>query len=310
MSGSAFGAMRILPYGTGLVLSTLALLTGCGAGSGDEKAAAEKAALDAAATALVEPVGLISAYRPHLAPPDDKVKYAPKNHADLDRAMGAAANEIRHAANAARQAVERAGAAGTKDLETALKGVTAVCMDTQEHEVVAKCATAVTALDSALEKAEAARTAAGASKKIPRLAPDSITEAAKKSLNSFLKAKGSGPAEAAFLAKRADPGALSADVIGACQAAASEAEATQAQFEKAEEPIRLVAVTHKMMLDVQCGKLSAAETLRKDLGDCKKKAKTPECKVVCGKAKTVVDDGIPAATFEPFVKEYAEICKE
>lgn len=288
----------------------LAFAAGCGPSEAEQKAEAEKKALDAAASSLVEPVGLISAYRPHLAPPDDKAPYFPKRHADLDRAMGAAANEIRHAANAARQNLERAGAAGTKDLETALKNVTAVCTDTQEAEVVAKCATAVTALEAALKKAEEARTAAGAATKIPQLAQDSITAEAKKSLDRLLRAKGSGKAEAEYVKKRADPSALSAEVISACQAAAAEAEETQRQLERADEPIRLVAVTHKMMLDTQCSKLGQAETLRKEVGDCKKNPKTSECKISCGKSKNLIDDGLPAATFEPFAKEYTEICKE
>jgi hypothetical protein len=297
-------------------LSALSLLLfqavtpGCGPSDAEKKAEAEKKALDAAFTSIVEPVGLISAYRPHLAPPDDTVKYAPKRHADLDRAMGAAANEIRHAANAARQNVERAGAGGTKNLEAALKGVTAVCMDTQEPEVVAKCENAVKALDVALDQAEATRTAAGASVKVPRIAPTSITADAKKAVDSFLRARGSGPSEAEFVKKRADPAAAVSDVIAACESAASEAEATQKQFERAEEPIRLVAVTHKMALDSQCSKLKAADTLRKEVGECKKKAKSSECKISCGKAKVMIDDGLPAATFEPLAKEYAEICKE
>jgi hypothetical protein len=288
----------------------LVLTAGCGPSEAEQKAAAEKKALDAAAASIVEQIGLISAYRPHLAPPDDTVKYFPKRHADLDRAMGAAANEIRHAANAARQNLERAGAAGTKDLEAAFKAVTAVCMDTQETEVVAKCATAVTALDAALEKAEAARTAAGAATKIPRLGPDAITAEAKKALGVLLRAKGTGASEAEYVKKRADPGAISGEVISACQTAASEAEETQKQLERVDEPIRLVAVTHKMALDSQCSKLGAAENLRKEVGDCKKKAKSTECKIACGKAKVMIEDGLPAATFEPFAKEYAEICEK
>lgn len=294
-----------------LLLSlALPLAAGCGGQGADPKVEAEKKALDAAAAALVEPVGLISGYRPYLAPPDDKDRYAPKRHADLDRAMGAAANEIRHAANAARQNVERAGATGTKDLEAALKGVTGVCKDSQEAEEVAKCAAAVTALDGALQKAEAARAAAGASKPVPRIAPESVTADAKKAVDSFLRARGSGPAEKAFVAKRSEATASTGDVISACQAAASEAEETQRQFERADEPIRLVAVTHKMALDSQCNRMSGAETLRKEVGDCKKNAKTPECKVTCGKAKALVEEGMPAAAFEPFEKEYKEICEK
>lgn len=289
----------------------LLLGAGCGSkGSGDEKAEAEKKAFEAAAAALVQPVGLISAFRPHLAPPDDKVKYAPRRHNDLDRANTAAANEIRHAANSARQNVERAGAAGTKDLEAALTAVTVACTEASETEKVAKCAEAVTALDGALAKADAARTAAGAQTKIPRVAPESITEEAKKGVAPLLKAMGPGPAEQAYIAKRADTAATAADLISLCQAAGSEAEGTQKAFERADEPIRLVAVTHKMAVDSQCGKLSAAEGLRKDLGDCKKKAKSPECKVVCGKVKAMIDEGLPAATFEPIATDYPGICEK
>ncbi|MFO0590227.1 MAG: hypothetical protein U0441_21975 [Polyangiaceae bacterium] len=284
---------------------------GCGnKGSGDEKAEAEKKALDAAAAALVEPVGVISAYSPFLTPPDFAAKYMPSKHNDSDRAMAAAANEIRHAANGAAQNVERANAAGTKDIEAALKGVAVACADAVEPEALAKCKDAVKALDDALVKGEAARTAAGATTKIPRVEEASITENSKKAIAGFLKAKGPGPAETAFITKRTDAAASAADVIAACQSAASEAEATQRQFEKADEPIRLVAVTHKMAIDSQCNRLSTAEGLRKDVADCKKKAKSTECKVTCGKAKNMLDDGLPAATFEPLAKDYAAICEK
>ena len=295
-----------------LALSALAIfgLACSGKGSGDEKAEAEKKAFDAAAAALAEPVGIIAAYQPYLSPPDFSAKYMPTRHNDSDRAMAAAANEVRHAANAAVQNVERAGAAGTKDLETALKNVAVACADATEAEAIAKCAASVKALDEALGKAEAARTAAGASTKIPRLAADAVTPTAKKSLDNFLKAKGPGVAESAYIQKRGDAAASAADVISACQAAAAEAEGTQRAFEKAEEPIRLVAVTHKMAVDSQCNRLSTAEGLRKDVTDCKKKAKSPECKVACGKAKNLLDEGLPAATFEPLAKDYAAICEK
>jgi hypothetical protein len=290
---------------------TLALGAGCGnKGSGDAAAAAEAKAFDAAAAVLVQPVALISAYRPHLTAPDDSQKYFPKRHSHLDRALTAAANEIRHAANGASQNVERAGAAGTKELETALKAVAGACAEAQEPEAFTKCNVSLTALDAALAKADTARVAAGASTKIPRIAPESVTEEAKKAMAGFLKVKGPNPAEAALMAKRADPAASTADVITACQAAADEADAISKQFEKAEEPLRLVAVTHKMSADSQCGQLTAAETLRKELGDCKKKAKSSECKIVCAKTKGIIDDGLPAASFEPMTKEYAAICEK
>lgn len=288
----------------------LALGLGCGNKGGDEKAEAEKKAFDAAAAVLVQPVALISGYRPHLTPPDDTQKYFQKRHSDLDRALTTAANEIRHAANGASQNVERAGAAGTKELEAALKAVAVACADAADPEALTKCSGAVTALDAALVKADAARAAAGAATKIPRIAPESVTAEAKKAMTPFLTVKGPSPIEAAYYAKRTEVGASSADVISACQAAAAEVETMAGKFEKAEEPIRLVAVTHKMSIDSQCGKLGATEALRKDLNDCKKKAKTPECKAVCGKAKVILDDGLPAAAFEPMTKEYAAICEK
>ena len=117
---------------TAAALAVLAT-AGCGnKGSGDEKAEAEKKAFDAAAAVLVEPIGIISAYHPYLTPPDFSAKYMPSRHNDNDRAMAAAANEIRHAANGANQNVERAGAAGTKDIEAGLKGVAVACADATE----------------------------------------------------------------------------------------------------------------------------------------------------------------------------------
>lgn len=290
--------------------ATVALGVGCG-NKGDEKAEAEKKAFEAAAGVLVEPVGLISGYRPHLIPPDEtKDKYAPKRHNDLDRAMAAAANEIRHAANGASQNVERQGAAGTKELEAALKAVAVACADATEMDAIAKCNTTVGALDGALIKADAARAAAGATTKIPHIAPESVTEGTKKAIAGFLKAKGPSPTEAAFIAKRSDPNAAVADLISACQAAGTEAEGTQKQMERAEEMVRLVAVTHKMAIDSQCNRLSSAEGLRKEIGDCKKKAKSAECKITCGKAKGLIDDGLPAAAFDPMGKEYAAVCEK
>src|SRR5262245_19917023 len=122
-----------------------------GGGSGDEKAAAEKKAFDDAAAALVGPVGLISAYRPHLVEPDSKVKYYVRRN-DVDRALFAAANEIRHAANSARQNVERTGGEGTKDLVAALTAVTVACTEANDPEAFAKCDKSVAALDAALQK--------------------------------------------------------------------------------------------------------------------------------------------------------------
>jgi hypothetical protein len=63
-------------------------------------------------------------------------------------------------------------------------------------------------------------------------------------------------------------------------------------------------------MDSQCRRIGEIEALGKDLAGCRKKAKSTECKVICGKARIWVDDGFPAAAFAPIAKDFADICKE
>ncbi|MCC6559286.1 MAG: hypothetical protein IT372_40705 [Polyangiaceae bacterium] len=300
---------RIQRIGLGAAVFCLALGgAGCGGKEeGNDPAAAAKKAYEAAGAELKKAVGIISAYQPHLGPQDSKDKYAPKRRADLDRAATYAADEIRHAANIARQRLERSGDA-IKDLVGALRAVSKACADAADQPAVEKCAAAVKALDEVIQKTDAASAAAGAGVKLPRVAPDSITDEAKKSLATFMKVRGPGPAEAAYIEKRADEKIAVADLISACQAAAEEAGATQSAFEKADEPLRLIGVTHKMSVDSQCNGLNGTDALRKDLEGCRKKAKSSECAIVCGKAKNILDEGVPAAAFTPLEKDYADIC--
>ena len=281
---------------------------GCKEAADTGGAEAEKKAQAEAIADLKEPVALISAYKPHLKQPDGKDKFAPKRSSDTEKATVCAANEIRHAANGVKQKIERRGAASTKELEVALRDVSVACADASEVAAVDKCTASIDALDAALKKIGDTSAAAGVAGKFPRVAPESITDAAKKSLAPFLKAKGESAAEVDYLKKRADPAVAVGDLIAACQAAAGEAETVAKQYEKADEPIRLIAVTHKMSVDSQCNALNAAEGLRKELGDCRKKAKTTECKIICSKVKAIVDDGVRAAAFTPLEKEHAEIC--
>lgn len=290
---------------------TVAAALGCKGGSETEaQAAAEKKALEAAATEVKQPVGVIAAYLPHLRQPARKEKYAPKRGSDVEKATLYAANEIRYAANGAKQKIERNSAASTKDLIAALQTIAGACAEASDDEKLEKCAAAVGALDAALQKTEAAGAAAGVTTKYPRVAPEAITEEAKKAIAPFLKARGPGAAETAYQAKRSDAAVSMSDVISACQAAADETDGVSRAYEKADEPIRIIAVTHKMSVDSQCNGLKAAEAIHKDVNDCRKKAKSSECKIVCAKAKTVLDDGIPAAAFAPLEKDYAEICAE
>jgi hypothetical protein len=166
----------------------------------------------------------------------------------------------------------------------------------------------VVALDAALGKASAALTAAGSAAKFRRIAPDAITDEAKKAIAPFLRALGPGPTEQAYFAKRSDEKASFDDVSSACQAAADEAAKVGAAFEHADEPLRLVAVTHKLSLDSQCRVLNETDGQRKDLADCKKKAKSTECKVVCSKVRTRIEEGLPAAVFANMEQDANKIC--
>jgi hypothetical protein len=294
----------------------IALFASAGCNGGpkvDTEAETNKKALEAAPAVLKEPVALIASYMSYmqLSDAEKNDKYAPKRHNDAERVWLHAANEIRFSANRARQNLTEAPA--TKELLDALRAVTASCADLQDPSGLDKCGTTVTALDAALKKTGEAAAAAGVTAKIPRVAPDAITDDAKKSIASFLRAKGPGSAEKAFVVKRAEAGAAIDDVIQACQAAADETGATYTAFEKAEEPLRVIAVTHKMAVESQCNTLKDTDHVHKEVLECgkkKKKPRTSECNIACGKAKTKLDDGLPSAAFAPMEKDYAEVCPE
>jgi len=280
-------------------------------GGGDDKAAAaeaERKAQEAAATELKEPIALISAYLPYLRPADtSKDRFSPKRRPDEERSTAYTAEEIRHVANSARQSL-KGDSPVIKDIVTALQNVAASCTEANDPTAIDKCSGSIDKLNDTLKKSEGA--SQGGAVKFPRVGPESVTEQAKKGIATFLRAKGPGDATKAYITKRSDPNVTTADLSSACQSAVDEAGSSAMAFEKAEEPIRLIAVTRKMSMESQCGVLTATETLHKDLKDCRKKAKTPDCKAICGKAKVRVDDGVPAAAFLPFEKDYAEICAD
>lgn len=269
-------------------------------------AAAEKAAQEKAAADLKQTVGLIAAYIPYLKPAESTDKYLPKRRPDEDRATTFVGEELRHAANKARQTLS-GDSPVVKDLITALTPITAACADVQDPEAAGKCAAAVQALEEALKKAEGASNGAV---KFPHVAPSSITPEATKAIEPFLRAKGPGPATKTYAEKRGDTKAAFADVASACQAAQDEASDAAAAFEKAAEPLRLIAVTRKMSMESQCALLNATDALRKDINECRKKPKSVECKASCSKAKARVADGIPAAALSPLEKDVADVCKE
>ena len=289
----------------------LGLCAGCQGSDGKGGAAEAKKAHEAAIAEMKQPVALISIYLPHVRQPDAKEPYLPKRRPDWEKASHAASSEVRHAANGAKQKLERVAREATKDLQTALEAIASACTEATEPDKQEACAKSVEALEPALQKADAAAGAAGAGK-YPHVGPEAITEEAKKSIAALLRAKGPGPGEKDYFAKRVDPNATTADVLTACQTAQGEIDAMATAYERADEPIRLVAVTHKMSLDSQCNSLNGVENMRRELEGCKKpgKGKTPECKLTCSKVKAIVEEGVPAAAFVPLKKEFEETCEE
>ena len=249
---------------------------------------------------MKQPVALIAAYAPFAHYPEESDKYAPKHRTDLDKSTLYAANEIRYAANQARQKLQASSANATKDLQSALRAVSEACADATEDEARAKCDGAVKALDVSLGKTAAAAVALGVTAKYPRLAPESITDEAKAAIAPFLKVKGPGANDLAYYGKRRNPKATPAEVIAACQAAQSDAVENATAFDKSEEPFRLIG-TPQISMDARCRRLNEVQAVSLDLGGCRnrKKAKTAECKLVCGKAESALADGLPAATFAP-----------
>ena len=292
-----------------LTLASAAGVFGCNgnAGADADAGSPDKAALEAAAKLLVQPVALIAAYRPYLHAPEAKDTYAPKRRNDLQKAGSCAAGEIRFAATGVRQKLD-SSAAATKEIGGALAEISRVCADAAEQSAFDLCDAAVQALDGALVKAGAAAAAAGAAGKLPRVSTDAVTDEAKKAIGPFLKALKPGPAELAYFTKRGDDKAAFNDVLSACQGASEEAAGMAKGFEHADEPLRLIAVTHKLSIDSQCNTLNATDPMRKDLSDCRKKAKSSECKVVCAKVRTRIEEGIPAAVFATLEQDADAIC--
>jgi hypothetical protein len=290
-----------------LLLLSLGLLIACKSEqAGDGAAEADKKAFEKAASVMKQASARMAAYQPHLALPESKEKYAWTRGADAAKAAMFAANEVRHAANEARQKIETGAAPVTKPLVEALGNLSSQCTDAAEPPALEKCKAALKALDDVLAKTSVP----GVTGKLPRIAPESVTPEATAAMAPFLKVKGPTAGEKTFAQKRADPAASVADVISACQAAAGEVSDIASQFEKADEPIRLIGVTHKMSIEAQCAGLTTADNVRSELEVCKKKKKSTECSIACGKAKNLLEQGLPAAAFTPIEKEHGDSCSK
>jgi hypothetical protein len=292
-----------------LGVSMAALFLGCGGGGdagtgstgGDD---GQKAALGKVAEMLKEPLALIAGYKTFIVPPDATAKYVPKRRPVYDKSAAAASNEIRAAANDARQKIPSAAGSVGADITKALNDTAGACADAADDDAFKKCVDAVNALDDALGKAS---TASGVN--FGKVATATPTEASKKTVGRLEKAKGPGAAEKVFFEKRADASASSKDVIAACQTAAAEVDAVWNQYEKAEPPIHDTAIVHKQNIDAQCHRMEGLGDLQTTVTECKKSPKKPDCVTACGKAKAEIDEGIPAASFESLTKAVADSCK-
>ncbi|HVY45374.1 MAG TPA: hypothetical protein VHB21_05820 [Minicystis sp.] len=288
-----------------LLLALSAAACGGKDSKAEDPAAASKKGAEQAAEVVKEPVALIAGYRPFLAPVDTTKPYVPKRQPVHERAAAAAANEIRHAANSARQKIRTDWGPVAGDVQKALVDVLSACADATEDAQFAKCDKSVGALDETLGKAQLT---SGVT--FPRLATATPSEASKKAIEKLARAAGPLAAEKTFLAKRADASASAADVVNACQNAAAEIDQIQPDYEKADEPIRIVAVTHKMNIDAQCHTIGETDDLQKEVVACKKTPKKHECVETCGKAQARIDEGVPAAAFASLAKDVEASCKK
>lgn len=300
----------ILPKHPSAILACAALslsLTACGAKQGDGKLTAEH--YQSAASELKEPLGVISLFLPYLDPPKSKGKYDPRPTArDMPKRAENAAEAIRHASNRARQ-FSKSPVIGKLLLEPFVE-VSRKCTRAADPEAAAVCKTAVLALDAELQKQGEAGAALGATGKLPRVAPGSITEGSNKTASMYLEAIGPHPLEIKVLAMLKDDKVNENELITLCESAAAEAVVIYMTFKGRDEDIYKLAVVHKFSIDGICNRLKAADGGLKMVRECKDKDfdKLPECRLACARAKTRINEGMPAAIFEPLPGVHEEIC--
>ncbi len=301
---------------------TIAFFSGCNGADTKADGAPTKEDYDKAITALIEPIGLISAYLPYLENPEDKEKgqkYAPKRRYDEVKAAFHAANEIRHTTNGARQQFKRAKNKVLNTISPELTKVTKACASPDEMPAVERCEKQVLELNKMLEKLAGEAKAAGATGKFPTVGPDAVTETAKKKLAPYKEALGPGKAELIHWATLKDEKATTTDVLSNCKVAHQEAEAVWKSFEKADPEVRKLAAIHMLAVKAQCDQATVTDGVLMGVRTCaekysdenKKKIEEEEeqaCKLACANAKTRIKIGLEAAAFAPLEKEYEELC--
>lgn len=296
---------------------------GCNGDEGGE--ASVKKQYEDAIKDLKEPVGLIAAYRPFLNEPVRR-KYDKKHRADVLEAMIQAADEVRHAANQGRQAGVRSGSSVSKELAPAMLEVSKICAALEEKTEVDKCAAEVDKLDKALGLAADKAKAAGVAAPFPRVAPESVTEKAKKSVGPYLAANGPGKIEKEYLKKRKDPKVRGDEVLQSCRSASGEAKTVMEGLDGKNDTLHKLAAKHYLLIDSLCNRLSFSLTTYDGVLKCKEDPDAPappkpptkeekekaesECRLQCANARKLIHDGVVSAQLEKMKDDFKEICEE
>jgi hypothetical protein len=304
--------------------ASLWLASGCGGGEG--AGPSPKQSYEQAIAELTEPVGLVAAFRPHLDEAELGLgRYTPRRRADEVRVRFYAANEIRHAANVARQ--RRPMSSVTQSLVPALEQISIVCADADEPSDLDKCRERVLELDKLLADHERKAVEAGAQGKLPRVAPAFVTAAAKTALARFQRAAGPSDAERKYLAMYADTSVTADPLIASCDAVAAEADGVFRELERAGDPdLQKLGAIHKLAVEAQCNRLKAVDGLAKGLADCadkldkkpgqkpptkeEREAQERACIDLCANVATLVREGVPAAAFEFIKEKQSPTCEE
>jgi hypothetical protein len=262
-------------------------------------------------------VALIAIYRPYVVKPEEQ-KYDPEKRSDVARARAFAANEIRHAANGANQRASRSKSAVVKALAPEFAEISKICADLEgADEELAKCISQVDKLDAALQEHASKASAAGATGKMPRVADEFVTPAAKDHIKLYLRAKGPGPEEQKYLEMRRDPKLEPDALVEACNAAAAEAtDMFNFMGKTGNEDVRKVSAHHKAATDGQCNRLKDTAAQIAVLKTCKEREKEvekdeelqAECRLACSKAKGRIARGIVAGAFEQLVGLNEDVC--
>ena len=298
----------------------LAALAACN-GKDADQAASQKKDFETAIAELKEPVAIISIYQPFLTEADPG-EYAPKRRSNINEAMFQAANEIRHAANRARQVGSRTGSVVAKELTQPFLAVAKACAAPEEPAHVARCKKAVQTLDGQLAEVAAKSMALGVTTKFPRIAPEHVTDKAKKSIEWYLKAKGPSELEKKYRALRASKKAEIQEVIMACRAAEGEANTVMMTLEKKDETLHKLAAKHKIAVEAECNRMNFLANTHDEINNCRvdpdkppikldkeaQEEKDKKCNLACANGRKVVADGVPVAALHKLETDYKEVC--